>query len=281
MIGIIVLQKKFISILRTYRHPAGFLSWESCNRTSADTFCYDRSIGRIRTMKRTASYIITAMGALAAVGALTGLSLLYPPVPKEKKGKKHIVCIGDSITFGAGVQPLQNLKSYPAYLQKLLGDDYQVMNFGLNGRTLLSTGDVPYTREKYFPKTFGITDAYYLIMLGTNDSKPYNWNAEMYEKELEALIRKYPEGRVTIMKMPYAFAMEGQHAVAFNIREEQIQEANRIIDYTAVKLHVPVVDLHAYTEGHKEWYKDGVHPNAAGNQMIAEHIFEHLQDLDI
>lgn len=222
-------------------------------------------------MKKSAVY--TVMGAVAAAG----LYLLFPAAPKPKKGKKHIVCIGDSITFGAGVQPLQDLQSYPAYLQKLMGSKYQVMNFGLSGRTLLSTGDIPYVRERNYPKTFGISDAYYVIMLGTNDTKPVNWNGEQYEKELEEFIRKYPEGRVTVMKLPYAFPAKGHAVPVFEIREEQITEANQIIDRVAEKLDIPVIDLHSFTEDHREWYRDGVHPNAEGNRKIAEYIFDHLK----
>lgn len=33
-----------------------------------------------------------------------------------------------------------------------------------------------------------------------------------------------------------------------------------------------VVDLYALTEEHPEYFMDGVHPNALGNQAIAEHI---------
>ncbi|MEY4378897.1 MAG: hypothetical protein RLZ85_778, partial [Verrucomicrobiota bacterium] len=43
-----------------------------------------------------------------------------------------VACVGDSITLGSGAQ---KGKSYPAQLQGLLGDGYQVGNFGVSGRT--------------------------------------------------------------------------------------------------------------------------------------------------
>ena len=44
-----------------------------------------------------------------------------------------VACIGDSITFGTGIKNRET-DSYPAQLQKLLGPDYEVRNFGNPGR---------------------------------------------------------------------------------------------------------------------------------------------------
>lgn len=44
-----------------------------------------------------------------------------------------VACIGDSITYGTGIQN-RDTDSYPAQLQKLLGADYEVRNFGNPGR---------------------------------------------------------------------------------------------------------------------------------------------------
>ena len=49
---------------------------------------------------------------------------------------KRVACVGDSITFGAGVKNRAE-NCYPAQLQKLLGSDYQVRNFGNSGSTML------------------------------------------------------------------------------------------------------------------------------------------------
>ena len=46
--------------------------------------------------------------------------------------KIKVACIGDSITFGVGAKP-RNTMSYPAQLQKILGDKYEVMNCGKSG----------------------------------------------------------------------------------------------------------------------------------------------------
>ena len=48
----------------------------------------------------------------------------------------RVACVGDSITFGAGVAQ-REVNCYPVVLNKLLGDKYQVKNFGVSGSTLL------------------------------------------------------------------------------------------------------------------------------------------------
>ena len=204
----------------------------------------------------------------------------HPAVPKPDKGKKHIVCIGDSITFGAGVVPFQKWRSYPAYLQELLGKEYQVMNFGLSGRTLLSTGDMPYSKESHYAKAFQIENVHYLIMLGTNDSKRYNWKEAQYREELAALLlRCKSKGAVTVMKPPKAFPSKKTGEVLFDIQDDVLCAIGRIIDETARELEIPVIDLYAFTENHPEWFPDGVHPDAVCNQRIAEQICKTIMEV--
>ena len=56
---------------------------------------------------------------------------------------KKVACLGDSITFGAGVKN-RGENNYPLQLEKMLGNNYQVKNFGVNGATILKKGDKPY-----------------------------------------------------------------------------------------------------------------------------------------
>lgn len=53
--------------------------------------------------------------------------------------KIRVACIGNSITYGAGLQnPFRD--SYPGVLEQLLGTGYDVRNFGISGRTALQKG---------------------------------------------------------------------------------------------------------------------------------------------
>ena len=98
-----------------------------------------------------------------------------PPAPIDPANYTapiRVACVGDSITQGAGADPG---KSYPSQLQSILGDKWQVKNFGVSGRTLLKKGDAPYWNEEAFKDAQDFKPDAVIIMLGTNDTKPPNW----------------------------------------------------------------------------------------------------------
>jgi len=105
---------------------------------------------------------------LAATFALSTL-----PLSTHAKTIK-VACVGDSITFGAKIKnPTSN--SYPAQLQHLLGDGYQIKNFGVSGCTMLNKGRRPWTKRPAYAKATDYQPDIVVIKLGTNDSKPANW----------------------------------------------------------------------------------------------------------
>src|SRR4051794_4922043 len=61
----------------------------------------------------------------------------------------RVACVGDSITFGHRV-PDPERNSYPAQLSAMLGDKWQVRNFGVNGATCLKKGTKPYNEQPAF-----------------------------------------------------------------------------------------------------------------------------------
>src|SRR5688500_5809509 len=60
-----------------------------------------------------------------------------------------VACIGNSVTFGYGHKN-PKATSYPSVLQQMLGENYQVQNFGHSGATLLRKGHNPYYKTKAF-----------------------------------------------------------------------------------------------------------------------------------
>src|SRR4051812_11154381 len=102
------------------------------------------------------------------------LTLLLLPSFALAAEKIKVACVGDSITAGAGVQdPGHN--AYPVVLQRLLGDKYEVKNFGVSGTTLLKKGDSPYWNQKAFKAATAFAPDIVIIKLGTNDTKAQNW----------------------------------------------------------------------------------------------------------
>ena len=100
----------------------------------------------------------------------------------------RVVCFGDSITAGSGVDnPTTN--AYPIVLGKLLGTNYQTRNFGVSGRTLLKRGDFPYWNEQAFRNATNYLPHIVTIKLGTNDSKPQNWRyKDQFAADLRAMV---------------------------------------------------------------------------------------------
>lgn len=62
-----------------------------------------------------------------------------------------VACVGNSITYGYTL-PNPATDSYPSQLQQLLGDTYEVGNFGKSGATLLNKGHRPYMQQEEFKK---------------------------------------------------------------------------------------------------------------------------------
>src|SRR5262245_55187841 len=102
-----------------------------------------------------------------------------------------VACIGDSITAGTGLSS-PTTQSYPARLQRLLGTNFMVGNFGVSGRTLLKQGDFPYWKETAFKQSHDFYPDIVIIQLGTNDSKPQNWRyGTNFVANYEELIASY------------------------------------------------------------------------------------------
>ena len=197
--------------------------------------------------------------------------LVVPKSPVVIQEKKHIACIGDSITYGAGVNGKTN-QTWEYFLNEIIGDDYQVINYGISGRTLQNEGDYPYKKDKFYKESLECKAETYIIMLGTNDAKPYNWNENRYKDQLDCFCREYinlaNHPQVILMTPPQCYVDPKIGKVGFDIEEETID--NHIVDIVNNGLHI--IDLHQYTQNHEDWFVDGVHPNELGNQESAKYI---------
>lgn len=218
----------------------------------------------------------------AALLALTGIYCWWIFLPQRelpRLDKKRILCIGDSITFGAGVVPMRWKDSYPAILQKKLGHEYQVLNYGISGATIQLSSDKPYSRafvdaaEKTNPEIC-------ILMLGTNDSKPHNWNPESFAKDMAqrvVRIQDFPSAPKIILAIPpAAFGSPIAYEIDDDIIREQIRPI--LIQYAKAK-RFPIIDFYQETKAHPEWFTDGVHPNREGNQRIAEIVYRKLKEI--
>ena len=195
--------------------------------------------------------------------------------PRPRPGQLRVACVGDSITYGFFVRG-QLWNSYPSVLQKLLGKGYCVGNFGFSNRTASEDGDYPYTREKLYKKSLDFRPDIVLIMLGSNDSKPNNWNADGYARSLARLSRSYmalgSRPRVLLMTPPSVFHFRKK--VLWTIQGDVLEnEVVPICRRVAEELGLACVDVHGAFLGKKELFVDGCHPNVPGARLLAETVY--------
>lgn len=180
-----------------------------------------------------------------------------------------VACVGDSITEGSGLGS-PTTESYPARLQRLLGSDYQVRNFGVSGRTLLRQGDLPYWKEPAFTQSHDYDPDIVTIMLGTNDSKPYNWRyGTNFVTDYTDLIASYtnlPSHPRVLLCAPCPVFNNGAYDINPGIVATNIAPLVRELGAT---LGLEVIDLQVLLAGHKEWFPDNVHPNAKGATVLS------------
>jgi len=190
-----------------------------------------------------------------------------------------IACIGDSLTYGLLVED-REANCYPAVLNELLGDDYVVGNFGVNGHTMLKTGDQPYWNHENFKLSKLIEPDIVIIMLGSNDSKPHNFTSvDDFINTYEEMIAHYrgltSKPRVYIATPPTVFPPESPEMST--IRNEVVNQIAGAVRELGKKLRVSVVDVNRKTADYPEGFTaDGVHTNKDGAKLIANVIFREL-----
>lgn len=203
---------------------------------------------------------------------ITGL-LLTLVIAIHAMAEIRVACVGDSITFGAGIPDRNNL-SYPAQLGNLLGDDYKVVNFGISARTMLKKGDHPYVKEAHYQNSLAFKPNIVIIMLGTNDSKPHNWmhKAEFKQDTIE-LITPYldqEEQPRIILCQPVPVAKD-----RWGITDKVVStEVSPLIQEVAYELGVETLDFRPKLINHPKWIPDGVHPNSFGAEVMARELHQ-------
>jgi lysophospholipase L1-like esterase len=189
-----------------------------------------------------------------------------------------VACIGDSITAGVGVTT-PSLESYPAKLQKLLGTNYNVLNYGVSGTTVLISGDMTYwSTGAYTASHNAPLPDIVIIMLGTNDSKPQNWKngTNNFYSDYRRLIATYTNlvsnPRVLICTPPPVFGSN-----SYNINAGVIAtNISPLIWQLGTNLNHQVIDMQTLLAGHSEWFPDYVHPNSPGTSVMAAIVYTAL-----
>lgn len=189
-----------------------------------------------------------------------------------------IACIGNSITYGHGIVNREK-NSYPAQLQSYLGAGYEVKNFGVSARVLLSKGDYPYIREAAFNDSQEFQPDIVLIKLGTNDTKPQNWKyKEEFMADYQSLIDTYralkSQPRIILLTPVRCFLPDGSSISAKLIANE----VRPMIEEIAWKNKIEIINLFNVFGDNPPSHimPDRLHPSSIGAGMMAKKIYEYL-----
>jgi len=192
----------------------------------------------------------------------------------------RVACVGDSITYGSGIK-FRSRDSYPAQLGRMLGEKWQVRNFGVGGATMLKNGDKPYWQQQAFADVLAYNPNVVIIKLGTNDTKPQNWKfKDEFVSDYVDMIDQFAdlpaEPRIWICNPVPAYPER------WGISDERIK--NEVIPLTgkvARKCDVPAIDLYEPLSGKPELFPDLIHPNAEGAYHMTREIYASLTGLQI
>lgn len=172
-----------------------------------------------------------------------------------------VACVGDSIT---------EWSEYPRDLQAILGEDYNVSNFGVAGSAISTKWFKPYVEEEAFKESMDFEPSIVVIMLGTNDAHVTQPMDSLFN-DYETLINDYEalpgEQQIILVKPPPIYDNN------LDLNGSRLQKnIIPVIEQVANSKSLPVLDVNTAMMNHPEYFVDGVHPNSNGALTIATEV---------
>lgn len=198
----------------------------------------------------------------------------------------NIACIGNSITYGYGLE-FRNIHCYPAQLQKQLGVDYSVTNLGVNGASIQKTAEIPYWKTDNYAKAKTLNPDIFIVTLGANDSKAVNWKAnsrEQYKNDLKEMIKELKAAAIGKTPKFYVGIPSYVDPAALTSKETTISgailrdEINPAAKEVATELGLEIIDFYNLTYGSSDLFFDKVHPNRNGAGVLAQYAADVIKN---
>lgn len=192
--------------------------------------------------------------------------------------KIKVACVGNSVTYGHGIEDREK-NSYPAQLQRMLGERYKVVNFGKNGATLLRRGHRPYNEQEEYKAALDFAADRVIIHLGLNDTDPRNWPnyRDNFTKDYLALIDAFrqanPKCEIWICRLT---PISHRHTRFKSGTRDWYWQIQRNIEDIATLAHTGLIDLHTGLYGRPDLLPDALHPTAEGAGIIARVVYQAL-----
>lgn len=187
-----------------------------------------------------------------------------PTVSENSEEKGVILCFGDSLTAGMGLDPDD---AYPAVLQQIIDSlslDYSVVNAGLSGETTASG------KNRLNWVLNQKTDVF-ILELGANDGLR-GINLTETRNNLQAIINmvraKYPDTRIILAGMQIPPNMGSAYTSEFQEIFPDLAEEN-----DADLIPFLLKDVGGIPELNQA---DGIHPTKEGHKILARNVWEVL-----
>ncbi len=227
------------------------------------------------------AFIVVVLAVALPIIYTNGMLPTVHPLKSAKDGQIRVACVGDSITYGHGIWQFQK-HNYPSVLQQLLGDEYCVNNYGYSAKCLFKDANEPYTKTKLYGKSLDFAPDIVIIMLGSNDTKHFNWQgADAFKAEYIDFVNSYLEletaPEVYLIAPPGVWCKNGDD-IMYHISGKVIKdELDPAICEVAEQLGVHFIDIYGAFENRPDLFSDGVHPNEQGAALFAHIVYDNLQ----
>ena len=206
--------------------------------------------------------------AFMSARATPSLEVEHSVPPKANRGEpKVILCLGDSLTAGYGLDKSQ---AYPALLQEKIaraGWNFQVINAGLSGET---TAGGLRRLDWFLKRKIDVL----ILALGGNDALR-GIALDSTEKNLDEIMTRtqtrYPGVKVVLSGM----------LIPPNWGTDYPNKFRAIFPELAKKHKAQLIPFLLEGVGGKEQlnFPDGIHPTAEGHQIVAENVWKVLRPI--
>jgi acyl-CoA thioesterase-1 len=197
----------------------------------------------------------------------------------------RIAFVGNSITYGAGLSNPAT-QSFPAQVGDLLeaefGDTCVIGNFGVSSRTMLKHGDYPIWVEPEFDRALAFKPNIVVIALGTNDTKPQNWDefgGEFYGdymSMIDTFRRINPFTEFFVCDPPPAFE------IVWGIRDSLIvHDVIPLVDSVAAETGAALIDFYTALKDSVHLFPDFIHPDVEGSAVMARTVVDRFTETDV
>lgn len=203
------------------------------------------------------------------------LTTISASAASKKQKTVRVACIGNSITYGTGIADRTN-DSYPSQLQRLLGSNYQVGNFGKPGATLLYHGHRPYVKQEEFKGAIAFKGDIAVMHLGINDTDPRNWPnyrdefVKDYLSIMDSLRAANPKVRIILARMT---PIADRHPRFVSGTKQWHGEIQTAIETVARVSRAELIDFYEPLYPYPYLLPDAIHPNPEGAGILAKTVY--------